>query len=1174
MVHDMKPPDLDKLFFEIERVILADLASGRDVVWLAQRLCEMVECRFPGRFASVFAIGDDGDLHLVARGAGPEAVCSATWRQPIWHEGQLLGVFALTGDDGAAPAGAADCLLQHAGAVAGMILQVARRQAEQERQRQRMERRQALHDALLAESELLLHARREDDLLGEFCARLVPRGLFQIAWIARPDAAGVLQPLAAAGAAVAALGDLTFRLDDDPPSLIATSWKTGRPAHNNDYVATSRHLPWHDFLREKQWHAIAAIPIHRDGAIFAVLNLVATEAGLFDAEVLALCARVAALLGHGLDELDLKTRLEQEKRQQFHLARHDPLTGLPNRLQFEEHLQRAIARARRQQTLLAVGLLDLDDFKPVNDSWGHAVGDLLLRQLAERLRALLRASDLLARFGGDEFVLAIEGLTSLDALPGVLDRLRRAIETPFDLGDGRAVSITFSLGVALVPEDGSEPDLLLRRADAALYQTKAGKIGPHRDWWRRWRERAPTEGEGVLVLPDAYGPEAAALLASGKTLSVAVAEEFISEFFRHLTNHPLTATALRFVTDDDLAFLKTRQIALLTEVLAPSVDRVPFAKSARFFGRLYALTNVDSAMIAQGVGLYQNLLSQRLAALPLRTTERARLVSVINARLQDLTALQLEAHGQTLAEYHALLVRPLPSAETLWVDTLAAHLEALGRLPGIVGIELLRPDAAGTFQIEASGGTIAETIQPNWRRDGLMSVLDINHPQGRGLLASAWRTREIQTCPSYAHDPRVAPWRDAMRKAGIRSAAVLPVRDAHGRAAFVLALFGAYPGQFEALWMRQFCTGLMQRLTLIWQQGRVKSAEVVPETTAETWRQRLFSGGLEMYYQPLVNLRTGQPSKVEALARLVLGDGNVVTPGQFLPVLGEHELDLLFRLGLAQALRQITVWDDAGVHLDVSVNLPPATLLQPDCPLWVRDALAAAGIAPRRLHLEIMETGRVGENEGARDAILHRLSRLGVRIVMDDLGSGYSSLQRLRLLPFHAVKIDQSLVRDVWRDPIRVLGLIGALVQLGRDLELDVVVEGLESDDLVEAAAILRAGAGQGHALARPMPGAAVLGWMAAFTLKADPTAPRTALGALAALWRLEHGGDPHLSAPEQSALGRFIAGHDLGASRLAARHREQHAIARADGPQSPRYQALAAEIRADLQAMCRADAP
>jgi len=510
---------------------------------------------------------------------------------------------------------------------------------------------------------------------------------------------------------------------------------------------------------------------------------------------------------------------------------------------------------------------------------------------------------------------------------------------------------------------------------------------------------------------------------------------------------------------------------------------------------------------------------------------------------QDLTALQLEAHGQTLAEYHALLVRPLPSAGALWVDTLAAHLEALGRLPGIVGVELLRPDAAGTFQIEASGGTVAETIQPNWRRDGLMSVLDINRPQGRGLLASAWRTREIQTCPSYAHDPRVAPWRDAMRKAGIRSGAVLPVRDTHGRAAFVLALFGAYPGQFEALWMRQFCIGLMQRLTLIWQQSRVKSAEVVPETTAETWRQRLFSGGLEMYYQPLVNLRTGQPSKVEALARLVLGDGGVVAPGQFLPVLGEHELDLLFRLGLAQALRQITVWDDAGVHLDVSVNLPPATLLQPDCPLWVRDALAAAGIAPQRLYLEIMETGRVDENDGGRDAILHRLSRLGVRIVMDDLGSGYSSLQRLRLLPFHAVKIDQSLVRDVWRDPIRVLGLIGALVQLGRDLELDVVVEGLESDDLVEAAAILRARAGQGHALAWPMPGAAVLGWMAAFTLKVDPTAPRTALGALAALWRLEHGGDSHLTAPEQSALGRFIAGHDLGASRLAARHREQHAI-------------------------------
>lgn len=1035
-------------------------------------------------------------------------------------------------------------------------------------QRRRLERLQALHNALLAESELLLHGRYENDMLNELCERLVQHTLFQVAWIARPDAEGIIQTLAAAGADANMLDELTLRLDEVPPSLVVSSWKADQPAHDNDYVASSRERPWHDFLRQKQWHSVAAIPIHRGGAIFGILALVSAGTNLFDAEVLALCERIAQLLGHALDELDLKNRLEREKSQQFHLARHDPLTGLPNRLQFEEYLLRAIARARRQQTLLAVGLLDLDDFKPVNDTWGHLIGDMLLRQLSERLRALLRESDLLARFGGDEFVLAIEGLNTSDSLPAVLNRLRSAVETPFNLGDGRVVSITFSLGVALIPEDGTEPDLLLRRADAALYQTKAGKIRHHR-WWHRWREGVGADSESVLVLPDAYGPEAATLLASSQTLSVAVAEDFINEFYRHLTNHPQTSAVLQFVVPDELSFIKAQQIQSLVEVLTPGTSREPFQKTARFLGRLYALTNIDCAMIAQGVGLYQNLLSQRLAAFPLRTADRERLISVINTRLQDLTAAHLQAHGQTMADYHALLVHPPPSAGTLWVDGIHSHMEMAAALPGIVGVELLRLDAHGAFQIEAASGAAAGHLLPIWHSDSLAPLLDINQPQGRGLVAAAWRTRELQTCANYALDPRVAPWRDTMREARISSGAVLPVHDVQGRPVFVLVLFGSYPGQFESLWMRQFCTGLMQRLTLIWQQSRVTSTDVVPKATAEIWRQRLFSGGLTMYYQPLVNLRSGRPVMVEALTRLVLEDGSIVAPAQFLSVLGERDLDRLFRLALLEALRQLKLWDAAGVHLSASVNLPPPPLLQPDCPLWVQEALATAKIEPRRLYLEIMETGRVDENETLRDAILHRLSHMGVHIVMDDLGSGYSSLQRLRSLPFHAVKVDQSLVRDVWRDPIRVLGLIGALVQLGRDLELDVVVEGLESEEMVEAAAILRAKMGQGYALARPMPAAALLGWMEQFDLNVDRTAPRTALGALAALWRFEHGGGENEMPAERPALGSFIVARNLQGSPLDSLHRQQDEIARAEGIQSAQHQALAAQIRTTLLAMC-----
>jgi diguanylate cyclase (GGDEF)-like protein/PAS domain S-box-containing protein len=160
-----------------------------------------------------------------------------------------------------------------------------------------------------------------------------------------------------------------------------------------------------------------------------------------------------------------------------HEASHDPLTGLPNRTLFLDRLEHALARARRSMRPLAVVFLDLDDFKLVNDTRGHDVGDLLLVALTPKLASALRPGDTIARFGGDEFVVLCEDLTGEADAIGIATRIAEASSTPLRVG-GVEHTVTVSAGVALVGDPATaSPAGLLRDADAAMYRAKAGGKG-------------------------------------------------------------------------------------------------------------------------------------------------------------------------------------------------------------------------------------------------------------------------------------------------------------------------------------------------------------------------------------------------------------------------------------------------------------------------------------------------------------------------------------------------------------------------------------------------------------------------------------------------------------------------------------------------------------------------
>ncbi|WP_159620643.1 putative bifunctional diguanylate cyclase/phosphodiesterase [Arthrobacter zhaoguopingii] len=497
-------------------------------------------------------------------------------------------------------------------------------------------------------------------------------------------------------------------------------------------------------------------------------------------------------------------------------ALHDPVTGLPNRTAAEQAIDEAVRMSYGQEATAAIGLIDLDDFRLINNTYGHAAGDAVLRQWSTRVLSRLREGDMLARMGGDEFILILKNIvrnTVDEDLPEVLNRLHGAVEEPFQVA-GQQVHIGMSMGIALVPQDGTDSRSILLSADEALYRVKGREDG-NLTWWEAAEHLLPPLGAG-------------------------------------------------------------------------------------------------------------------------------------------------------------------PRASTGYAD-------------------------------------------------------------------------------------RVGP---------------------------------------------------------------------------VDYRSALASGSVLVYLQPVVDLRDGSVDYFEALARLRLAGGHIASPEEFLPHLDADDQRELFTVVLDRALEVIAAWDQEGRYLGVSVNLPPEILHDRTIPQLIGDALSAHALLPGRLGLELLESPDI-DLETQRVA-LQELSALGVGLAMDDLGSGHSSLQRLSSFPFSTIKLDRGLFLHVSDKPLETLSIMATLMQMGRDLGLSVVIEGLEDDSLTEAAIILGAPLGQGYYFAKPLAPQDCLRWIDSFTFELHLSPIQTSLGALAYHWQFARLAAPHPLELQRCPLTRFI--DDTGAAaEVKAWHALQH---------------------------------
>jgi diguanylate cyclase (GGDEF)-like protein len=218
-------------------------------------------------------------------------------------------------------------------------------------------------------------------------------------------------------------------------------------------------------LAANRLHSLVAIPILRSGSAVGVVAAFFARPRVLADEELALVVAIAQQAGQALTRIRLQDELA-------HLALHDQLTGLANRVLLREHISQNLAAAHRTGRPLSLMFVDLDGFKAVNDNLGHVTGDAVLRDVAARVRTVVRTDDLVGRYGGDEFVV-ICSETDADTARAIADRICDAIREPFEAAP--AYRITASIGIAVHrPAVGGAPstDLLIDRADSAMYQSK------------------------------------------------------------------------------------------------------------------------------------------------------------------------------------------------------------------------------------------------------------------------------------------------------------------------------------------------------------------------------------------------------------------------------------------------------------------------------------------------------------------------------------------------------------------------------------------------------------------------------------------------------------------------------------------------------------------------------
>lgn len=580
---------------------------------------------------------------------------------------------------------------------------------------------------------------------------------------------------------------------------------------------------------------------------------------------------------------------------------------------------------------------------------------------------------------------------------------------------------------------------------------------------------------------------------------------FVDTFYTSLSNQEQNAAILARLAPEELNHLRDSQEQHLQLLLDPEITPQEHYERARHLGWIHEMVGVRLTALLETYHLYHRKFDDLLDAVPLDLPEREQLRVALHQRLQLDVEAQIASHvrfDEAIVTLLACLDEAIQRDGNL-SDLLRSTLHAIGQFDGILACLFSRPDAHGTMQIECEAGREGRAYAEVLRTDkSPLFETRANSDAGIGPAGRAWRSAQIQINDSFQTESSMHPWRAEALERGFRSSAAIPLLDDSGQAFAILSLYSGWPGFFSA----PTRTAMLRHIQLAMSNAVLhrEQTTVVSADAGRIYRQYLEDGLVQMHYQPVINLRTGLPESIEALARLRSSDGSFISPALFLPAFGNAGLLRLFQLGLEFVCKDLTAWREKnpGFDLAVSINLPPDGLIHNAYRDSVFETLDRWSLSPAVLILEMLET-RESLDVSRRDERIAEFQKAGIRIAQDDLGSGHSSLLRMDRVPADRVKIDQGLVRGALKRPVRALEFIHHLTLLAQGFGAPVTVEGLEDAGLIEAAAILGADHGQGYGIARPMSGESLVPWTQSWAYPIQPGHPHTALGALAGylLW-------------------------------------------------------------------------
>ncbi len=1087
-------------YLQLPTRILNDLAAGRSPVELGQAICQFAEDIWSGCQAYICSNAGDGEVVLFPSSRLPEGQRRDGWSIPARSGDQVLGMFGMLNPPPVFGSPEYLDLLDFLAALTGTVLRYAEMSRRTQKSQEALARVLRFNAMLARVNRLVVDASTSRALFNEVCRIAVEEGGLKLAFVAIPGPDRLFRFLASAGDldyldGLVVSSDRERTAGQGPAGM---AWREGRPVYVQSFRSSHVMQAWYTRAQQCGLGACAFLPVQLRGRVRVLLGVYHEQEHVFDDDLKKLIEELTRSLTCGLEQLLMKRRLEHEQARQKHMLLHDPLTGLPNRASLEQYLSGALTRARKQGLALVVGVLDLDGFSHANERFGREAGDRLLREFGTRLRAFFSEGDMVARYGGDEFIFALEGVGSASEWISRLEPLREFVGREMTgLPGVESYLPKISLGISAFPEDDSEEGGLVRHAVQCLHDIKfSGKA--EGGWWRRWSVDPEKIGADIQMEP--YGSQSAECLRTVLKTLRKVAEEFPEKFLASRGQHPVIDTLLNRLGGDDVAALTARLEQHLQVLQAPELTAEEHAAHAETMGRRNALSGIDQAILMDLASEYNRLLHLRIHGdRTLQPALRQQILDLMRSRLDRELGHQIHALQKLWNDRQEWLTsQSLKLSRVVsWPDACQSFLESIHELYGFIGGVYIRISDTEDMDFEYGSEAVADYLQRLEKAGVLNASRHLTGEPGAPAHLRVWQTEQLETNVSYVTDPCLQEFREEALVSGIRSAAFIPMLDHQERMVGALGLFGRHPGQFEFSEIRLFIHSVAHLLNQSWHRFHRQNPDGLPAESRRQYRSSLTEEGVVMLYQPIVDLRTGQVVELEALARLRDPNGGLVSPALFLPGFGSRELVKLFILGLRKSLQALAGWRETWPALKLGVNMPATVLTSVDCAVLVTDTLAQHQLPVDALALEILEDGDFHDMAVSRKK-LETLSTLGLMLVMDDLGSGYSSLLRLRSFPFHVVKVDQGLVRETEKSPKEVISFVHGLVRMAKSLDLKVVVEGLESDALVEMASVLGAHFGQGYALAKPMPAEKVAEWIRAFHWKASAGQPITELGQLA----------------------------------------------------------------------------